>query len=298
MGPRRFVVFGLLLGLGACQFDASGTPGTLAEPGPDAASPLPDAAPAPAKAARVGTANLRCMIDDWGVRVHAIAAELAAIDAEVVALQEVCREPGGRDGLAELLDELELLTGVRYDAVRADTHWAWDRYDEGIAVITRVPVMTSEVVDLPRGTFARKAIVVRVASSAGPLVFAGTHLSFGSEHATTRRQQLAVARDAVAALRQPGDAAAIAGDFNETPGAPAVGAAVAAGYRDAWVEANPGDPGPTVPSPAPEARIDYVLVDGMRAVAAGQFMAQPWGGIWPSDHRGVWAEIALLSPRW
>ncbi len=288
------VLLVLVLVLAACRFE-QGTSGgdALVDAGaaPDAVTESSADAGVEPRTVRIATANLRCLIEDWDQRVRVIAEDIVRVSPEIIALQEVCREPGGRDALDDLRWEIELIGGGAFESVRAQTHRAWEQYDEGIVVMVRAPILESRVVELPKGAFPRKAIIVRLQSSAGALVFAGTHLSFGSDRALVRQVQLGAARDAVAAMRQPGDAIAIAGDFNETPGSPAVSAALGAGYTDAWAAAQPSDPGLTVPSSAPESRIDYLLVGGLEVASAGQFMDTPRQGVWPSDHRGVWADV-------
>jgi endonuclease/exonuclease/phosphatase family metal-dependent hydrolase len=80
---------------------------------------------------------------------------------------------------------------------------------------------------------------------------------------------------------------------------------LADGFKDAWLEAHPGDIGLTcchgedlreVGGPF-YSRIDYVLMrNGFRAVAAGIVGEEPGdrlNGLWPSDHAGVWARLRL-----
>jgi len=268
---------------------------------PDAALPgsadaalqdVPDAAMATATV--VATANIRCLIDDWDQRLPLLVAEIERVRPDVLALQEVCRDTQtGRDALTELLDALSL----DYTAARAQTHLAWDRYEEGIAVLALDPVLSSTVVDLPAGAFPRRAVIARIAAPSGPLVFAGTHLSFGDERAATRAAQLAAVRAAVDTVRGPCDTAVVTGDFNESPNGAAVTAALTHGYADAWAEAHPGDAGATVPSDDPSARIDYILVSAGNAVAGHteRFLDVSQGAIYPSDHLGVWSELNSSS---
>ena len=80
---------------------------------------------------------------------------------------------------------------------------------------------------------------------------------------------------------------------------------LAAGFRDAWVQARPKDVGLTccfgedlreLGGPF-YSRIDYVLVrNGFRGVAAavvGEQQRDRSAGLWPSDHAGVWARLRL-----
>jgi len=80
---------------------------------------------------------------------------------------------------------------------------------------------------------------------------------------------------------------------------------LALGFQDAWTQAHPNDVGLScchgddlrqVGGPF-YSRIDYILLkNGFRAVAAGivgQRPADRLGGLWPSDHAGVWARLRL-----
>ena len=98
------------------------------------------------------------------------------------------------------------------------------------------------------------------------------------------------------------------GDLNsraDGTGTPTHADLLAAGFQDAWTQAHPGDIGLTcchgddlrdVGGPF-YSRIDYVLMrNGFRAVAAGIVGQKPGdrlGGLWPSDHAGVWARLLL-----
>jgi endonuclease/exonuclease/phosphatase family metal-dependent hydrolase len=98
------------------------------------------------------------------------------------------------------------------------------------------------------------------------------------------------------------------GDLNsraDGTGTPTHANLLADGFKDAWLEAHPGDIGLTcchgedlrdVGGPF-YSRIDYVLMrNGFRAVAAG-IVGEKTGdrldGLWPSDHAGVWARLRL-----
>jgi endonuclease/exonuclease/phosphatase family metal-dependent hydrolase len=98
------------------------------------------------------------------------------------------------------------------------------------------------------------------------------------------------------------------GDLNsraDGSGTPTHANLLALGFKDAWTEAHPNDVGLTCchgddlrPVGGPfYSRIDYVLLkNGFRAVAAGIVGQRPSdriGGVWPSDHAGVWARLRL-----
>lgn len=98
------------------------------------------------------------------------------------------------------------------------------------------------------------------------------------------------------------------GDLNsraDGTGTPTHANLLAAGFTDAWPEVHPRDVGLTcchgedlreLGGPF-YSRIDYVLLrNGPTAVAAGILGRAPserLGGLWPSDHAGVWARVRL-----
>ncbi|MBA3734580.1 MAG: endonuclease/exonuclease/phosphatase family protein [Actinobacteria bacterium] len=98
------------------------------------------------------------------------------------------------------------------------------------------------------------------------------------------------------------------GDLNsraDGTGTPTHANLLDAGFKDAWPEAHPGDIGLTcchgddlreLGGPF-YSRIDYVLLkNGFRALGAGIVGEAPGdrlGGLWPSDHAGVWARVRL-----
>jgi endonuclease/exonuclease/phosphatase family metal-dependent hydrolase len=80
---------------------------------------------------------------------------------------------------------------------------------------------------------------------------------------------------------------------------------IAAGFRDAWGQAYPNRSGLTcchaddlrqLDAPFSE-RIDYVLTHGgfkaLRGAVTGEDPSTRVGGLWPSDHGGLWMTLRL-----
>lgn len=239
--------------------------------------------------------NLRCLVDDWEARRPLLVDALVAVGADLVGFQEACRDSqSDADNLADLLVDLEARTGDPWTARFEATHRGWDRYDEGIAVATRLDLLASEAVQLPAGTFPRRVILARVATPAGEIVFADTHLDHldGAVRATQAAAVVTAIEDFAAA----GDAVVLTGDMNEGPGGGVGPVYDAAGLVDAWASLRPDEPGYTVPASAPNERIDYVRV---RPGAAGwaprwidRILDVPTDGTYASDHLGVVARVA------
>lgn len=269
----------------ACTGPSSGDPD--APPVTDGAGP-DAAAPAPLV---VVTLNLRCLIDDWEARLPLVADGLATAAPDVIGLEEVCLEPGGRDALEALVAALAARGVTPLASARTVTHRAWDAYDEGLAILSRHPIAEVHVEALPPGAIPRKVLVARIERDGESFAFATTHLDH--QDATVRARQAAAAASAVAALAGTGPRILV-GDLNEGPGGGVTTALESAAWIDAWAALHPGDPGATFPASNPTARIDYVWTAGaLSPQAIERTFAVAVAGVHASDHLGL---RAVLSP--
>lgn len=140
--------------------------------------------------------------------------------------------------------------------------------------------------------------------------FASTHLE--AYHWYYRWLQ---AQDLAGDLAEVPGSVILVGDLNSDPLAPdprdalAYGTLVASGLRDSWPVLHPDDPGYTSPYNEDltieeihlDERIDHVLVRGPLTPRAegvvGTALSDRVGGLWPSDHAGLWATIRLEDPK-
>jgi endonuclease/exonuclease/phosphatase family metal-dependent hydrolase len=219
-----------------------------------------------------------------------LAKLLAAAEADVICLQEVDRHFGER---SEGVDQAMLL------ARALDMQLAWgpaidDRY--GNVVLSRLPILISDVHPLPGGGEPRVALRTLVELDGGALWITTTHLSGGDP--ARRAAQIA----AVAALHtEPMETGVIVGDFNTTPDAPELDA-LRQRFTDAWQLAAARDDqsgwrfwhaghGETFPSPHPHLRIDQVWVSpGVAVVAAAVLDAEG-----ASDHHPLLVDLEIQS---
>lgn len=253
---------------------------------------------------------------DWATRISMIVEEVAEHQPDLIALQEVI-EPGGNLELRakEIADSLFNRTGIGYDFVYERTHFSWSTWFEGIAILSRHVILDSEARALPPGLFPRAVIWARVLTGAGIVNIFSTHLSFSNQE-PQRLQQVQAIKNFVA--EKSADSVAIAnivcGDFNAIPDSPPIQLMTTVDnegvvFLDSWAEANPGQPGRTIPSDNPDSRIDYVFFkDGEKAGVLSSKLAftQPnTNELYPSDHIGVLSTlktdvhkfgINLLSP--
>ncbi len=198
---------------------------------------------------------------------------------------------------AEVLAEM---TGYEY--VWKKTHEIPLVFEEGIAIMTRLPIEWSDREWLPHpeilGLFERSILGVRVSTELGEIYFYCSHMTT-SNNSTEKADQ---ALDAWLFMKShlSERTGFFAGDLNAEPDSLAMrflrGEAQHDGYEgdlfDEWIETNPSDPGYTYPSDNPDRRIDYIyLVPGSRELAlpldCERVLAEPVGGVWASDHIGV-----------
>ncbi len=264
----------------------------------------------------VASFNVHAGVDGWG-RPWDVVEGVRALDADVVVLQEVWSPAGGPStaqaigsSLGYRVFEHPLARGRRAAPhPGADHRWMrsvdWrgeghalylnserplpgrvvrsDRFGEaepgswGIAVLSRLPVLSHRVIELgrlPRDRVTRAAIVLQVDVGGRPLTVIGTHMShltYGSPAQFLRLQRL---------LRDlPGDQASVlAGDMNLW-GPPT--SAFFGGWRRIVR-------GRTWPSWRPHSQIDHILVRGPVAGVGATVM--PACG---SDHLAVRAGLTF-----
>jgi poly(A) polymerase len=226
---------------------------------------------------------------DTARRRPVLLGELAAADADVIALQEV--EP---DLLAVLLAQpwVRAAYAVDVDPTGPDV----DR--TGVVVLSRLPVL--EAARFPLG--AHKAVsAIVVETGDGPLVVAATHLT--SDHTANgpakRRAQLGRVAEAFAGVEAD---VVLVGDFND--GGRRTAAVL--GMRDVWLEARDDEPPTFDPVANPlaavssltgrPARLDRVFARGRLRCAGAELVGdRPVDGLFASDHYGVLARLTAAD---
>ncbi|MER7465882.1 poly(A) polymerase [Streptomyces sp. NPDC097981] len=237
-------------------------------------------------APRIDTARRRPML----------LADLAAADADVIALQEV--EPAL---LGMLLEEPWVRAGY---AVGTDPRGK-DVAASGLLVLSRLPVREAGLHLLG----PHKAVAaVTVDTASGPLVVASVHLTSDHTENGSGRRGIELARIAEGLSGIEADAALL-GDFNDGRSGPE-GPAAALGMRDAWSEVHGGQDATPTFDPAANplaavgslsgraARLDRILLRsaGARVREAALRGNTPGPeGLFISDHFGVEAVVDLAG---
>jgi endonuclease/exonuclease/phosphatase family metal-dependent hydrolase len=244
----------------------------------------------------VATLNIRNMADRWPERLPLLLADMAALQPDLIGLQEVVF-PMQQDRLIGAAGE------GRYAAIRG---WA-GRPEYGNSLLVREPLVAGEVDRLDLG-LKRAAVRASVRLPGGSrLLMLVTHLHHEVDGRLERDDQ---ARQLVEWLEgtDPAVVRVVVGDFNAHPDESAVARMRAAGYRSAYFEANGDEPAVTWPSgiraegmdtDGDPACLDYVWVWGdVRVAAARLEFDRPHPDdptLYPSDHIGISAHLECLA---
>ena len=240
----------------------------------------------------VATLNIRNLVDRWDERLPLILADMAALQPDLLGLQEVVY-PLQQDRLIGAAGE------GRYESTRG---WA-GRPEYGNVLLVRQPLAATDVDRLDLG-LSRCAVRARVELAAGSsIVMVVTHLHHSTADEAARddqtRQLVDWLGDAPAA-----DGTVVVGDFNAEPEEPTYARMRSAGFRSSFLEANGAEPAVTWPSgldaPAkdtdgPAGCLDYIWVRGAIAVESCRLaFDRPAVGdatLFPSDHLGLSARL-------
>jgi len=244
----------------------------------------------------VATLNILNLADRWHERLPLILADMAALQPDVMGLQEVVY-PMQQDRLIGAAGE------GHYAAVRG---WA-GRPEYGNSILVREPLAFDGYGRLDLGIL-RSAHRIRVAlPNGGRLVFVVTHLHHPPAASAERLTQVE-ALVAWLATSPEHDAMVVVGDFNANPQEPAYARMGAAGLRSAHLECHGTEPAVTWPSglqaPAMDTDgdpscLDYIWVQG--AIEVDEVMLTftcPDPGdptLYPSDHFGLAARVRVAG---
>jgi len=242
----------------------------------------------------VATLNILNLADRWHERLPLILADMAALQPDLMGLQEVVY-PMQQDRLIGAAGE------ARYQVARG---WAGrPEYGNSMLVKEPLPFEAYERLDLGIARSAHRVLVTL--PSGGRLLFAVTHLHHPPAATEERRaqvEQLTPWLDASPAH----DAMIVVGDFNADPAEPAYTAMVAAGFRSAFRAANGAEPAVTWPSglqaPAMDTDgdpdcLDYIWLRGAVDVEDARLVFNrpdpDDATLYPSDHIGIAAHVRV-----
>jgi endonuclease/exonuclease/phosphatase family metal-dependent hydrolase len=247
-------------------------------------------------------------------RLEMVIRELEVLGPDIVALQEASQSRLYGNVPERIARRLGFNLVFAPATERIFRFWPLDKlivglmgFKEGSAILSRFPIVESDIYDLPRcRRFLEPRILLRANLSTpwGPLQIFSTHTARGDECQMERVGEI------VRESRGTG-LSLLMGDFN-TPETSKVLTTLRseAGFADAFRSANPDDPGPTVwqrievEKPTVSRRVDFIFLSGGRestgVVRSSRIVLDrpgrlPDGAVlWPSDHYGVFAEIEIV----
>jgi len=161
---------------------------------------------------RVATYNIRAALGG----LDRIADDLRPLNADLIALQEVER---GIHRQRSLDQAGHLATALGMESAFAGS-FPVEQGEHGIAVLSRYPILDTEILRLPRGNgrWPRVALKVRVEAPGGPLLFVALHLArpwfWPFSNTRARLAQIGALLDSLEGEPLP---VIVAGDFNSLP---------------------------------------------------------------------------------
>ena len=242
----------------------------------------------------VATLNILNLADRWPERQGLIYADMAALQPDLLGLQEV----------VYVLQQDRLIGAAGEGRYREHRAWAGrPEYGNSLLVRDGLTVRTPERLDLGLGRSALRAVVALPEGATVLIVV--THLHHLVPDAAARDEQtgrlLAWLDEA-----PPTDAQVAVGDFNARPVEPTYLRMVAAGFRSAYAAVHGEDPAVTWPSglqaPAMDTDgepgcLDYAWVRGAVRVETARLVfdrPDPENPtLYPSDHFGIATQLVI-----
>ena len=268
----------------------------------------------PVDTVKIVTLNLWGEQPPLGRRMELIVENLRALAPDVVTMQEV-RQVG--QSLPNQATTIAEALGMSHHFATATP---WGGGEEGLAILSRLPIVQRDAHELPHAVPAERRILLHagITSPTGRLEVFTTHLNYRLTDGGKREDQVVFADAIIAAV--PSDLPKIfTGDFNATPDSDEIrflrGLHTSAGKRtywqDAWERRHGRADGFTWARANPythrlrwlerDRRLDYIFVgqmkrDGVGVVRDCRIVCDVPGddGALCSDHYGVFAEVQLV----
>ncbi|MBZ0302048.1 MAG: endonuclease/exonuclease/phosphatase family protein [Anaerolineae bacterium] len=247
---------------------------------------------------KIATLNLRHNQDRWEDRFPLVVDTLSREQADVVGLQEVYLPIQQAQRIAEAVNARE---PARQYTVYVEPKWG-PQPVEGVALLSRLPILDQERLELPEGERVAQRITVEVDGQR--VHIANTHLHHRPiEDESIRLAQMQALLDWMFSRADSGWV--LTGDMNALPESTTIAAAEAR-LNSAYFTLHRQHP-ITFPTPlvadrweGPDLCIDYIFCDAARLQVQEARMIADQGhaddpNLYPSDHFGLAAEVTIIA---
>jgi len=245
---------------------------------------------------RIATLNLEQDHKCWEARRELIAAQLQALNPDMLALNEIHTPSRQGRWLKRVAQEA---TATKYTLLQ-QSKVGEDSRTQGEGLLTRYPVI--ETANLDYRSHDCVALVARFEVEERLFDVYVTHLIAARVEDSARQDQVEKLLEWIG-TRDEADFSVVCGDFNATPDQPSI-RLMSAAYRPTQTQATAFTPlrepdgNPTHPEWERFDRcIDYIWVsDSIKVWVSGLCFDQSDKNnpeLWPSDHVGVWADLEI-----
>jgi endonuclease/exonuclease/phosphatase family metal-dependent hydrolase len=236
-------------------------------------------------------------MDRWLERRELVVAQLLDAAPDLISLQEVYRPIGQANWLRNQINNRLAAAGRDrpYRLVQKRKHHYWKGYLEGIAILSRLPILSHDAIDL--GYEGRVALRANIElPSRETLDFVAVHLHHLTRDREARVEQI-MKLTGWLNEQNPVPLRVIGGDFNEVPQGPAI-LQMKQGYRSAFDEHWGHEPLATFPTRLIEVDsdwagcLDYIFISPAveKVLDVKIFCNKPAvhdPTLYPSDHVGL-----------
>jgi maltose 6'-phosphate phosphatase len=239
----------------------------------------------------IASYNLHGIQDNDAVRFPQIAEELIEKDVDICGFQEVIKSSDIEDTSFQIARHMGNLTGNEHYTYWAFCHPFFDRYPEGLSILSRFPIKNPRVIDLTvklkngaKPLLPRIALAAELSTPRGRIIAVSLHLDHHPQ-ASLRTAQAALLVKSLASLyrRDTWDDMIITGDFNSREQSMCLRFLKRKGFTDTYRFKNKTG-GATFPSCGARERIDFILHQGnLKVRDSFLFLKDPH----LSDHLGV-----------
>jgi endonuclease/exonuclease/phosphatase family metal-dependent hydrolase len=269
------------------------------------------------------TINILNDLSLWQARSSLLVAQLAALDPDLIAMQEVSLQGSGSNAhwVAEQLNQSRPNPEkvLPYEVLLCPKTGVYAQ-KEGLAILSRLPVRRHESLDLLTQNRVAQLLCFRLEDR--DLLLVNGHFFWQPGEAAQRQKQVELLLDFLDT--QPVDQpVVVCGDFNGLPGTPAI-ERMRQYFDSAHNIVHKHEPDYTCPTPLPNSgrvnirntmgwllrmrpkpdlewrgTLDYIFVDPRLQTQDCQVVldqpAEDDPEIYPSDHFGLWATIKVTE---